>query len=132
MGSQSGTGELIFGTGGRLTTIAEAAEWVAVADTADVPPGTLKGIGVPGTKLVLALVNVDGEYHAVANDCPHREGPLTNGRLVHGEIECPWHRFRFDPRTGLGTVPDAFAPLTRYPVRVIDGRIQVLPVADDA
>ncbi|MBV9099802.1 MAG: Rieske 2Fe-2S domain-containing protein [Candidatus Dormibacteraeota bacterium] len=101
--------------------------WVRVAAAEDIPPGKLKGIGVPGTKLVLAVVNVDGTLHAVDSTCPHREGPLANGRLVAGEVECPWHRFRFDPQTGRGSVPDAYAPIPRYPVRVVDGSVEVLP-----
>ena len=106
-------------------TTKDKSDWRRVADVAELPPGALKGVGVPGTKLVLVLVNVDGEIHAVGNDCPHREGPLSTGRLVHGELECPWHRFRFDPATGAGTVPDAFEPLPRYPVRVVDGGIEL-------
>ena len=107
------------------------AGWVRVAAADEVPPGALKGAAIPGTKTVVAIANLDGELHAVDSTCPHREGPLANGRLVAGEVECPWHRFRFDPRTGRGTVPDAYPPLPRYPVRVSDGGIEVLPVPLD-
>ena len=110
------------------TAAGDGATWIRVAAASDVPPGGMKGAAVPGTKLVLAIANVDGALYAIDSTCPHREGPLANGRLVAGEVECPWHRFRFDPRTGRGTVPDAYPPVTRYPVRTSGEDVEVLPV----
>lgn len=46
------------------------------------------------------VVEVDGALHALATVCPHSLGPLgaVNGHA--GVIECPWHGYRFDVRTG--------------------------------
>jgi Rieske Fe-S protein len=40
-----------------------------------------------------------GAYSSV---CPHMGGPLQLGEIAHGEVTCPWHRFRFDLKTGQG------------------------------
>ncbi len=40
----------------------------------------------------------DGHRRAVVlpGHCPHRGAALRMGRVVNGELQCPWHGFRFD------------------------------------
>jgi nitrite reductase (NADH) small subunit len=40
------------------------------------------------------------EVHALANTCPHREGPLAFGDLRGATVYCPLHAWDFDVRTG--------------------------------
>lgn len=37
----------------------------------------------------------DGVVHATSDRCPHRGVSLALGRVVDGELECPFHGFRF-------------------------------------
>ena len=41
-----------------------------------------------------------GEVFAIKAVCPHRGGPLANGRLDGHVVACPWHGWTFDVRTG--------------------------------
>jgi nitrite reductase/ring-hydroxylating ferredoxin subunit len=43
----------------------------------------------------------DGSEHAVPLVCPHQGLPLTAEPGADGIIQCPWHGYRFDVRTGL-------------------------------
>jgi nitrite reductase (NADH) small subunit/3-phenylpropionate/trans-cinnamate dioxygenase ferredoxin subunit len=45
-------------------------------------------------------MNVDGTFYAVDNTCPHAGGPLGEGKLSEEIVECPWHGWRFNIRTG--------------------------------
>ncbi len=69
-------------------------EFVTVAALTDVPPGTGTTVDVSG--IWIALCNVDGMLYAVDNTCPHAGGPLGEGKLKEGIIECPWHGWKFD------------------------------------
>jgi nitrite reductase/ring-hydroxylating ferredoxin subunit len=51
----------------------------------------------------LVLVKQDGQVYALENKCPHLGLPLGRGKLVGGEIVCPFHGSRFDVRTGENT-----------------------------
>ncbi len=51
-------------------------------------------------KRQIALLRDGGGVRAISATCPHYGGPLGLGQLRHGEIVCPWHRFRFDVTTG--------------------------------
>jgi 3-phenylpropionate/trans-cinnamate dioxygenase ferredoxin subunit len=85
-----------------------------VARAGDVAPGTSIVVTVKGRDI--GIFNLDGEYFALANRCPHAGGPLCQGRIValvqsdgpghyrltrHREfLRCPWHGWEFEIRTG--------------------------------
>ena len=72
----------------------------------------------------LALYNVHGEFYATDNFCPHKGAPLAAGNLCDYVIECDWHGWEFDVRTGeCLTVPEK---LETYEVLVEDSLIKVL------
>ena len=98
--------------------------WIAVAATGELSPGAAVSKRV-GTSTEVAVFNVGGELCAVDGSCPHRGGPLADGIVRDGVVTCPLHWFRFDLRTGRQVgVPGL--RLTRYPVRVVDGVVEVL------
>jgi nitrite reductase/ring-hydroxylating ferredoxin subunit len=110
-----------------------------VADTDELAADGSKAIAeVRGQEV--AVFRLDGEYYAVANFCPHQSGPLcegqTKGKVGIGDdgwqleysdetyIECPWHSWMFDIRTGEHAVDDRYAVPT-YDVEVEAGEIYV-------
>ena len=71
----------------------------------------------------LALYNIDGEFYATENSCPHRGAPLADGHLCGHVIECDWHGWQFDVRDGRClTVSESIAT---YRVFIEDGLIKV-------
>jgi len=72
----------------------------------DLPNGSSKTIELPEGR-ELALYNVNGEFYATENFCPHKGAPLVDGILCEHVIECAWHGWQFDVRTGeCLTVPE--------------------------
>jgi nitrite reductase/ring-hydroxylating ferredoxin subunit/uncharacterized membrane protein len=65
---------------------------------------------------VITLVNYDGRFYAIQEFCTHQFGPLSEGTLCDGQVECPWHRSRFDLRTGAVTQGPAQTPLRTFDV----------------
>lgn len=72
--------------------------YVTVAHVDEIPPGTCRTVEVEG--IYLALCNVNGIFRAVDNTCPHTGGPLGEGMLDGEVLQCPWHGWRFNVRTG--------------------------------
>ena len=75
---------------------AQGARLVAVAD---LPPSGVTEVETEehGT---LAVGMVDGTPFAVSNVCRHQFAKLGQGQIRTGCLECPWHRARYDVRTG--------------------------------
>lgn len=80
----------------------------------EIPPGGRKIVEIAG--LSIGIFNLNGEFFALRNRCPHQGGPLCEGKLWglleasapgefvytrRGEIlSCAWHGWEFDIRTG--------------------------------
>jgi 3-phenylpropionate/trans-cinnamate dioxygenase ferredoxin component len=94
---------------------------VEVARVSDVPVGKVKTVEAGGKRF--ALCNYDGTFYAIDDECTHDRGPLDQGELIGGEIECPRHGARFDVITGRATRLPAIRPVKSYPVTVSDGKV---------
>jgi len=57
-----------------------------------------------GVPLVL-FRGPDGAPAALVDRCPHRNVPLSAGRLVPGGLACGYHGWRFDPRGRCTAIP---------------------------
>jgi ferredoxin-NADP reductase len=99
------------------------AAYVTVAKTDDLAPGQIKAVEVNGKRI--ALCNVDGAFYAVADECPHAGGSLSEGELFDTEIVCPEHGGSFDVRTGAVVVPLTDKGVACFRVRVSGSAIEV-------
>lgn len=103
----------------------------------EIGPGQRKIVEHDGRSI--GVFNVDGEYHAVRNRCPHQGVQVCKGQLggtflpskpqefIYGlegsVLTCPAHRWQFDLTTGRSiTEPDRVA-LKHYEVVVEDGQV---------
>ncbi len=66
----------------------------------------------------IALINLDGEFYAIDNTCSHQGGPLCEGDIIKGEVECPWHGSLFSIKSGEVTLKPAEENVIEYKVRV--------------
>ena len=88
----------------------------------DLPAGTSKTLELSDGR-ELGLYNIDGEFYATENFCPHRGARLAEGTLCGHVIECELHGWQFDVRTGKClTVTER---IETYEVVVEDGRVKI-------
>ncbi len=85
-----------------------------LTEAGSIAPGERRVFSVNGREI--AVFNIEGEYFAIYNRCPHEGAALCKGILVglvesdepgqyrfsrRGELlRCPWHAWEFDIRTG--------------------------------
>jgi phenylpropionate dioxygenase-like ring-hydroxylating dioxygenase large terminal subunit len=77
----------------------------------------------------------DGKAFALRDICPHRGMPLSKGRFTpEGDVECPYHGWRFGPDGSCRLIPSLVGHETAkpehfrvrsYPVREQDGLIWI-------
>jgi nitrite reductase/ring-hydroxylating ferredoxin subunit len=97
-------------------------ETFVVGGIDDLTPGAFIGVELPGGD-ELAVYNVDGEFYATENFCPHKGALLSEGSLCGHVVECGWHGWQFDVRSGeCLTVREK---IRRYPVKVEEGLVKI-------
>jgi nitrite reductase/ring-hydroxylating ferredoxin subunit len=106
-----------------------------VASVDEIPPGAHKLVKVLGREI--GIFNVEGEFFAIGNRCPHEGASLCKGRIValalssepgsyqlsrKGElIRCPWHGWEFDIRTGKSWCDPRRTKVHSFDIKVADG-----------
>ncbi|MFQ5746188.1 MAG: non-heme iron oxygenase ferredoxin subunit [Gemmatimonadota bacterium] len=93
------------------------------APLSDLPEGSLLGVDLDGTRIVLA--HHDGKVYALHDECSHEEFALSNGELGGGQITCILHGARFDLETGAPRALPAVRPVRTYECRVAGDEVQV-------
>lgn len=94
-----------------------------VASEGDLEVGQMKLLRIGDRRIVLARTE-DG-YRAFQDACTHKGGPLADGALICGTVQCPWHGSQFDVTSGEVKAGPAKQPIKTYPVFADDGRILV-------
>lgn len=70
------------------------------------------------------VVKLAGKLLALSNVCPHKLGPLAEGDISDGKVECPWHGYVFNLATGQCINHSSCPHLYHYDLRTEpDGRI---------
>jgi 3-phenylpropionate/trans-cinnamate dioxygenase ferredoxin subunit len=101
----------------------EQVEYIEITPTEDVPEGERIFFEVKGKSIV--IFNLAGKLFAIGDICSHDNGPVGDGEIEGTEIICPRHGARFDIRTGKATSLPAVVDIPAYPVRVVEGMIQI-------
>ena len=110
---------------------ASQCEYVQVAPLEELPPGERLFVDIGDLPVV--VFNIAGMLYAIADVCSHDDGPVGDGDLEGYEIKCPRHGASFDVRTGTVLSLPAYVDIPAYPVRVVDGQIEVgIPIEEES
>jgi 3-phenylpropionate/trans-cinnamate dioxygenase ferredoxin subunit len=104
--------------------------YTRVASLAEVPEGELRAFDLPAGRV--AIVHVEQELFAIADECPHDQGSLAEGELGRDEdsVICPSDGSEFDLRSGEPLGGPAVDPVAVFIVRERDGWIEIGPSAE--
>ncbi len=106
----------------------------------DFPAGSHRVVQI--RKLKIGVFNIDGEFFALPNICPHQFGPLSEGGvsgtmactlannwnhewIKDGEIlTCPWHGIEFDIKSGRALASPKLK-VRHYQIAVENGQVKL-------
>ncbi|MEM7800094.1 MAG: Rieske (2Fe-2S) protein [Chloroflexota bacterium] len=98
----------------------------------EIPPGGRKIVEINGRSI--GIFNVNGEFFALRNYCPHEGAELCTGTVTGlrlsdkpgeyswdraGEIvRCPWHGWEFDIKTGRSWFDPKGVRVRPFPIQI--------------
>lgn len=120
-------GEVVYVLGNMVSRHAfrgSGTKWIKldigeVADLASLPEATPTKARAGINDLV--LVRVGSTVHALHAVCSHAGGPLAEGTVVDGCLECPWHASRFRLADGRVVGGPAVYDQPAYELRAVEG-----------
>ncbi len=97
--------------------------FVPVMTLAEIPQGSMQARVLEGREIVICHTR-EGIF-ALDNICTHAHARMCEGRLRATRLVCPLHGASFDIRDGRVLGSPAVVPLTTYPVRVVNGTVEI-------
>ena len=101
----------------------DKVEFFEIASVDDLPSGERLFVDIGDTPVV--VFNIAGEFFAIGDVCTHDDGPLGDGDLEDHNVICPRHGAEFDVRIGKALSMPAVVDIPAYPVRVVEGMIEI-------
>ena len=98
-------------------------EFIEIAPVEDLPNGERIFVEIEGKPIV--IFNIAGPFFSIGDVCSHDDGPVGEGDIEGDNIVCPRHGAEFEIRTGKAVQLPAVVDIPAYPVRVVDGMIQL-------
>ena len=99
---------------------ANCRKWYAVVGTNVVP--VKEGRRVTFGNQEVALFNLGGEYLAIDNRCPHKQGPLSDGIVAGKAVFCPLHNLKISLETGCA-LAGGKEQVKTYPVKILKDKV---------
>ena len=79
----------------------------------------------------LALFNIDSQFYAIDDSCPHQGASLFGGKLEGKAIQCCAHGLKFDLESGF-LLNSTHLRVASYPVEVIGEDVFIMMTSEVA
>jgi nitrite reductase/ring-hydroxylating ferredoxin subunit/uncharacterized membrane protein len=93
-------------------------------ETGDLEVDQMKLLHVGGRRI--AAARTEKGYVAFQDRCTHKGGPLSDGVLICGTVQCPWHGSQFDVHTGKVKCGPAEVGIETYEVKRSPGHLRLV------
>lgn len=97
------------------------SDWVYVGTLDEIPRQGARVV-VTTTGEVAVFRTAGDRVYALADRCPHKGGPLSQGIVFGERVACPLHNWHIDLASGEAVAPDKGCA-GRYAVKVEEGSV---------
>lgn len=108
--------------------------WTPIGLLAEIPAQGARVVNTAAGDIAVFRTE-DNRVFAVADRCPHKGGPLSDGLVYGHRVACPLHNWTIDLASGEAVAPDRGC-VPRYAARVVAGKVELrlepLPAAAES
>jgi nitrite reductase/ring-hydroxylating ferredoxin subunit len=99
------------------------SQFTPVLNERDLKDG--KPVRAQAGDVAVVLVRQGNRVYAMANTCAHLGGPLSEGEVEDGAIECPWHDSKYALEDGRVLGGPTTHPQPSYECRIRGGQVEI-------
>lgn len=103
--------------------VTQNSERVRVGTQGEMPEGFQTAVDMDGINVL--VVNYEGQFYALRNNCTHQDYPLLGGEVSMGRITCQKHGAKFELATGKAKSLPAVKPVRLFRTEIEDGVVYV-------
>jgi len=90
--------------------------WIEIGVLDDIPKLGARVVETPDGNIAVFRTDNDALY-AIRDECPHKQGPLSQGIISGKRVACPLHDWKINLESGNAIAPDEGCVAT-YPVKL--------------
>ncbi len=99
-------------------------QWIAICNMYDIPTQGARVIERNNATNIALFRTLSDKVFALLDQCPHKNGPLSQG-IVHGEqVTCPLHAWNIELDSGAAVAPDVGCA-NRFDVKLENGVVHL-------
>ena len=107
----------------RMSSSQAVYDWTMVANLEDIPKRGSRRLHLQDKRIAVFRTSEDKVF-ALLDECPHKQGPLSEG-IVHGDcVTCPLHNWVISLASGEAVGADE-GRVTAYPTRVHNSQVMI-------
>ncbi len=99
------------------------SDWIEIAPLTSIPLRSARVITTTEGDIAIFRTG-DDQLFALADRCPHKGGPLSQGMIHDHKVTCPLHNWNIDLESGEAIAPDQGCA-GRYEVKLKNGMVML-------
>ncbi len=105
-------------------------DWIEIANLEDIPSLGSRVLETDTVRIAVFRTAGD-EVFALKDECPHRQGPLSQGIVHDTTVTCPLHNWKIDLASGEAKGPDEGCAQS-FPVKLENGIVYLNMLSQEA
>jgi nitrite reductase (NADH) small subunit len=98
--------------------------WTRICGIEDIPRLGARVVRREVVPDIAIFRTADDHFFALADRCPHRGGPLSQGIVFGERVACPLHNTCVDLDSGCAVAPDK-GQVQRFALKIVEGAVYV-------
>jgi nitrite reductase (NADH) small subunit len=105
-------------------SVVSVVKWHEVCGVEDIPVLGARVLKRKGEKDIAIFRNADNKVFALTDECPHKQGPLSQGIVFGEKVACPLHNWTIGLSDGCAQSPDEGCT-PAYSIKIVGDRVHI-------
>jgi nitrite reductase (NADH) small subunit len=107
-----------------VASVVSFVKWHEVCAVEDIPVLGARVLKREGEKDIALFRTTDNKVFALTDECPHKQGPLSQGIVFGEKVACPLHNWTIGLSDGCAQGPDEGCT-PAFAIKIVGDRVHI-------